>query len=100
MYAAVGLFGPGTVWENQPASTTSDLTLDATTHTVSERSTALPGGVTITQRPTAPAAQNQVWAHPHLHCDITANNAAPDTTTGQYDNRACRGGRVFSFASA
>ena len=85
-----------------------------------ERTTALPGGVTFTQRPTAPAAQNQVWAYPNLHGDITtttgpngdnnnlsylydpygqpldpttlaigtdtANDAVPDTTTGQYDN--------------
>ena len=40
-----------------------------------ERTTALPGGVTFTQRPTAPAAQNQIWAYPNQHGDIT-------TTTG------------------
>ena len=102
------------------AGDTPDLTLDATTHTITERTTALPGGVTLTQRPTAPAAQNQVWAYPNLHGDITtttgpngdnnnlsylydpygqpldpttlaigtdtANDAVPDTTTGQYNN--------------
>ena len=54
------------------AGDTPDLTLDATTHTIAERTTALPGGVTRTQRPTNPAATNQVWAYPNLHGDITA----------------------------
>ena len=62
------------------AGDTADLTLDATSQLV-ERIHSLPGGVTVTDRPAAGAAD--VWAYPNIHGDVLITTTGAGIRTGR-----------------